>query len=182
MPSSILEKGKQASSKSFMCMTVASTTRESGTWPVERRRRDGGPDADAVEVTAKHGLLRKLHVNLLRYRGQAVARSERHRPTSDALDFGENRLVKRDVAEADGSEPVDVEQVDEVAAAALIVAKVNAFCNSRCGLAWLLYFAAKATGCAAEKRAELVNARMRAGLYHLGRLVRDSGSAPSDKG
>eukprot|EP00965_Chrysotila_dentata_P028708 953844-Pleurochrysis_carterae.AAC.1 len=43
--------------------------------------------------------------------------------TSDALDFKEDRLIKLDVAETDCSEPADVKQVDEVAAAALVDAE-----------------------------------------------------------
>eukprot|EP00965_Chrysotila_dentata_P071399 2359649-Pleurochrysis_carterae.AAC.4 len=54
-------------------------------------------------------------------------------------------------------EAVDLKQVDQVAAATWVDAEVNAFCSSRCGLAWILCFAAKVTGCAAEQRAELVN-------------------------
>eukprot|EP00965_Chrysotila_dentata_P168258 5556762-Pleurochrysis_carterae.AAC.1 len=46
------------------------------------------------------------------------------------------------IAEADCSEPVHVEQVDKIAAAAFLVdADVNTFCNTRCELAKLLCFA-----------------------------------------
>eukprot|EP00965_Chrysotila_dentata_P106045 3502619-Pleurochrysis_carterae.AAC.1 len=48
MSSSILARGRQSPSKSFTCMTVASSLRGSGTWPVECRRKDGGPDVEAV--------------------------------------------------------------------------------------------------------------------------------------
>eukprot|EP00965_Chrysotila_dentata_P105929 3498606-Pleurochrysis_carterae.AAC.1 len=65
------------------------------------------------------GWLWRLYVHLLRYRGQTVARGVQHKRTSDAHDFREDRLIELDVAEANCSEPVDVEQVDEVAAAAL---------------------------------------------------------------
>eukprot|EP00965_Chrysotila_dentata_P186157 6146662-Pleurochrysis_carterae.AAC.1 len=52
--------------------------------------------------------------------GQTVARDVRRKCTSDALNFREDRLIELDVAKADcHSEPIDVEQVDEVAAAAL---------------------------------------------------------------
>eukprot|EP00965_Chrysotila_dentata_P181352 5985760-Pleurochrysis_carterae.AAC.1 len=77
-----------------------------------------------------------MHVHLLRHRGHTVARGVRHKRTSDALDFSEDKLIELDVAEADCSEPVDVEQVNEVAAAALVdAAEVNTFCNTRCELA-----------------------------------------------
>eukprot|EP00965_Chrysotila_dentata_P100920 3333643-Pleurochrysis_carterae.AAC.2 len=54
----------------------------------------------------------------------------------------EDRLIELDGAEADCCEPVDVEQVNEVATAALVDAEVNTFCNKRCKLAGLLCFAA----------------------------------------
>eukprot|EP00965_Chrysotila_dentata_P243094 6205227-Pleurochrysis_carterae.AAC.3 len=54
----------------------------------------------------------------------------------------EDRLIEVNVAEADCGELVDVKQVDEVAAAALADAEANTFCNTRCELAELLYFAA----------------------------------------
>eukprot|EP00965_Chrysotila_dentata_P176217 5818588-Pleurochrysis_carterae.AAC.1 len=57
------------------------------------------------------------------YRVQTVARGVRHIRTSDVLDFREDRLIELDVDKTDCSEPVDVEQVDEVAAAALIDAE-----------------------------------------------------------
>eukprot|EP00965_Chrysotila_dentata_P097003 3206586-Pleurochrysis_carterae.AAC.1 len=53
-----------------------------------------------------------------------------------------DRLIDLNVAETDCSEPVDVEQVDEVVAAALVDAEVNTFCNTKCELAGLLCFAA----------------------------------------
>eukprot|EP00965_Chrysotila_dentata_P081410 2687966-Pleurochrysis_carterae.AAC.1 len=82
----------------------------------------------------------------------------------------EDRLIELDVAEADCSDPVDVEQVDEVGRRAV----------GRCRREYLLQH--EVTGCATEERAELVNVRLRAGLLHLvGRLVRDSASASSDK-
>eukprot|EP00965_Chrysotila_dentata_P245011 6206303-Pleurochrysis_carterae.AAC.1 len=68
--------------------------------------------------------------------------------------------------------------VNEITAAAVVNAKVNAFRNLRCKLAWLLCFAAKVTGCASEEeRPELVRVRLHAGLHLAGCLVRDSGSA-----
>eukprot|EP00965_Chrysotila_dentata_P113205 3740561-Pleurochrysis_carterae.AAC.2 len=51
-------------------------------------------------------------------------RGVRHKRASDALDFREGRLIELDVGEADCSEPVDVEQIDEVATAALVDAEV----------------------------------------------------------
>eukprot|EP00965_Chrysotila_dentata_P019485 647984-Pleurochrysis_carterae.AAC.1 len=80
-------------------MTVASSPRGPGTWPVERRRRYGGPDVEAAvglmvverQMTISgsgwigsrrlidrcwagcwrdDGSLRGQHVHLLRYRGQ----------------------------------------------------------------------------------------------------------------
>eukprot|EP00965_Chrysotila_dentata_P082372 2718920-Pleurochrysis_carterae.AAC.1 len=54
----------------------------------------------------------------------------------------EDRLIELDVIKADCTEPVDVEQVDEVASAALVEAEVNTFCNTRYELAELLGFAA----------------------------------------
>eukprot|EP00965_Chrysotila_dentata_P207543 6184185-Pleurochrysis_carterae.AAC.1 len=80
-------------------------------------------------------------------------RDVRHKYTSATLDFREDGLIKLDVTEADCREPVDVEQVNKVAAAALVDAKV--------------------TGCAAEEHAELVNVRLRAGLHLVGRHVCD---------
>eukprot|EP00965_Chrysotila_dentata_P130871 4326587-Pleurochrysis_carterae.AAC.1 len=65
----------------------------------------------------------------------------RHKRTSDALDFRKDRLVKHDVAETHGGKAVYFKEVDEIAAAALVNAEVDAFCNSRGEFAQLLCFA-----------------------------------------
>eukprot|EP00965_Chrysotila_dentata_P159033 5253899-Pleurochrysis_carterae.AAC.1 len=88
------------------------------------------------------------------YRGKAAARRVRRKRTDDAFDFREDRPIELGVAEADCSEPVDHEQIDEVAA----------------------------RRCAAEERAEFVNLNLLAGRHLVGRLGRDSGSASSDNG
>eukprot|EP00965_Chrysotila_dentata_P244792 6206176-Pleurochrysis_carterae.AAC.1 len=56
------------------------------------------------------------------------------------LTFGKI-LVKHDVAETYGGEAVDFKEVYEIAAAALVNAKVDAFCNSRGKFTQLLCFA-----------------------------------------
>eukprot|EP00965_Chrysotila_dentata_P154486 5104103-Pleurochrysis_carterae.AAC.1 len=71
-----------------------------------------------------------------------VARGVRHKHSSDALDFREDRLIKLDITKADCNEPVDVEQLDEVATVALVDAEGNTYCNTSCELAELLCFAA----------------------------------------
>eukprot|EP00965_Chrysotila_dentata_P059426 1971923-Pleurochrysis_carterae.AAC.1 len=65
----------------------------------------------------------------------------RHKRTSDALDFRKDRLVKHDVDETHGGVAVDFKEVYEIAAAALVNAKVDAFCNSGGKFARLLCFA-----------------------------------------
>eukprot|EP00965_Chrysotila_dentata_P009919 323362-Pleurochrysis_carterae.AAC.2 len=140
-------------------MSAASSPRGSSALPVERRRRNGGPK---VETRLRNdGWLRGLHVHLLRYRGKTVARAVRCKRTSDALGIGKNRLVSLDVVEANRFDAVDLKQVDDVAATALVDAKV--------------------TGGAAEERARLVNVRLLAGLCLVRRLVRDGRGVSSDK-
>eukprot|EP00965_Chrysotila_dentata_P205008 6182691-Pleurochrysis_carterae.AAC.1 len=56
----------------------------------------------------------------------ALPRADR---SADALGLREDTFVELDVAKADNSEAVDPKQVYEVAAAALVNAKANAFCN-----------------------------------------------------
>eukprot|EP00965_Chrysotila_dentata_P153389 5070199-Pleurochrysis_carterae.AAC.6 len=62
----------------------------------------------------------------------------------------EDRLIKLDVVEANGSKANDLKQVNTVAATAFVDVKVNAFCNSRCEVAGLLCFSAKGVLCAIE--------------------------------
>eukprot|EP00965_Chrysotila_dentata_P137127 4535641-Pleurochrysis_carterae.AAC.6 len=173
--SSTFARSSESFSKSVTCITVASSPRGSKTWPAELRRGDGGLDADAVGLLVVDdwatGGSRAVDIGMVDVpsiggcclRGKTVARSARHKRTSDALiDFGGDRLVKLDVAEADCSEAINVEQVNEVAAAALVDAEVNTFCNTWCELAGLLYFAA-----------------LRAGLHLAERHVRDGRAGAS---
>eukprot|EP00965_Chrysotila_dentata_P154964 5120201-Pleurochrysis_carterae.AAC.1 len=60
------------------------------------------------------------------------------RLTSGKTDSSNLTSLKRTLC----SEPNGVEQVDEVAAAALVDAEMNTFCNMRCELAKLLCFSA----------------------------------------
>eukprot|EP00965_Chrysotila_dentata_P113359 3746182-Pleurochrysis_carterae.AAC.1 len=66
------------------------------------------------------------------YRGKILARCVRYKRTGDAFDFRENGFIELDVVRSNGGESVDLKQGKEVAAAALIDAEVNSFCNSRC--------------------------------------------------
>eukprot|EP00965_Chrysotila_dentata_P260387 6213886-Pleurochrysis_carterae.AAC.1 len=83
-------------------------------------------------------------VHPLRYRWKVVARRVLHKRTGTggAFDFREGRLIELYIIEANGGEAVDLQQVNEVAATALVDAEVNTFCNTRCDLAELLCFAA----------------------------------------